>query len=69
MTIQSITQEKKALDLIQKVEQGSFRPDNKEDTKQLQSMVDSGMIWNMQPSWQRFAKTMNDLGYIQFPGS
>lgn len=46
------------LGFILKVEDGRFDPTDEDDVKSLQNMVDSGLIWQLQGWWQRFARQM-----------
>lgn len=54
------------IDFIITVESGEFDPENPSHIKSLQEMINSGLIYKLQGSWQRFAQSMIDVGLV-FP--
>lgn len=57
-------QQMDTIDFIMLVEEGRFDPANASHVKSLQSLIDSGLVWQLQGAWQRFAKTMIEIGIV-----
>ena len=53
-----------SLDFIMMVENGEFDHDNQEHLNALQEMIDSGLVYQLQGSWGRFANQMIKLGLV-----
>jgi hypothetical protein len=46
------------IDFIIMVEEGGFNVEDEVHIASLQRMIDTSIIWKLQGSWQRFAKSM-----------
>lgn len=53
-----------SLDFIMHVESEGFDPQDEKQVAALQGMIDSGLIWNLQGSWQKFGTSMINAGIV-----
>jgi len=57
-----------SLDFIMMVEQEGFDEDNSDHVSALQSMIDTGMVWKLQGSWGRLAKSAIEADICSMEG-
>jgi hypothetical protein len=55
------------IDFIMLVEDEGFDHEDPEQVTALQEIINSGFIWKLQGSWQRFAKDMINAGIVKAP--
>lgn len=52
------------LDFIMKVETEGFNHEDEKEVEALQKMIDSGLAFQLQGAWGRFARRMIHLGIV-----